>query len=144
MLISAFNAYQSDDMACLMLISVDKTWNRFISQRPLFRGRSVQLEFFVPAKSKTRRFRLNSLMCQVAFRHKIRWATEWYYSFLPKFNLCEDFHISPKTNSVCPVEFFVPAKSKTRRFRLNSLTYEFNVSPETLVWVSDPPVENVP
>jgi hypothetical protein len=25
MLISAFNAYQSDDMACLMLISVDKT-----------------------------------------------------------------------------------------------------------------------
>jgi hypothetical protein len=36
-------------------------------------------------------------MRQVAFRHKIRRATEWYYSFLPKFNLCEDFHISPKT-----------------------------------------------
>jgi hypothetical protein len=25
MLISVFNAYQSDDMACLMIISVDKT-----------------------------------------------------------------------------------------------------------------------
>jgi hypothetical protein len=40
---------------------------------------------------------------------------------LPKFNLCEDFHISPKTNSVCPVGVFVPAKCKTRRFRLHSL-----------------------
>ncbi len=67
MLISAFNAYQSDDMACLMLISVDKTWNRFISNRPLFRRRSVQLEFFAPAKSNSWRFRLNSLIC--AFAH---------------------------------------------------------------------------
>jgi hypothetical protein len=46
------------------------------------------------------------VMCQVAFRHEIRWATEWYYLFLPKFNLCEDFHISPKTNSVCPAQVF--------------------------------------
>jgi len=29
---------------------------------PLFQQRSVQLEFFVPAKCKTRRFRLNSLI----------------------------------------------------------------------------------
>ena len=62
MLISAFNAYQSDNMACLMLISVDKTWNRFISNRPLLRRRSVQLEFFVPTKCKTQCFRFISLM----------------------------------------------------------------------------------
>jgi len=62
MLISAFNAYQSDNTACLMLIIVDKTWNRFISKRPLFRQRSVQLKFFVPAKCKTRCFRYISLM----------------------------------------------------------------------------------
>ncbi len=58
----------------------------------------------------------------VAFRQEIRWATEWYYLFLPKFNFCEDFHISPKTNSVCPLEFFVPAKCKKRRFRFISHT----------------------
>ena len=58
----AFNAHQLDDMACLMLISVDKTWNRFILNRPLFWQQSVQLEYFVPAKCKTRRFRFISLI----------------------------------------------------------------------------------
>ena len=57
MLISAFNAYQCG-----------QNLKSFISNRPLFRGRSVQLEFFVPAKSKTRRFRLVSLMC---------WSPNW-------------------------------------------------------------------
>ncbi len=33
----------------------------YYKNRPLFRGRSVQLEFFVPAKSKSVRFRFISL-----------------------------------------------------------------------------------
>ena len=70
MLISAFNAYQLDNTACLMLIIVDKTWIRFFSKRPLFRQRSVQLEFFVPAKYKTRHFRL--FLFSALYFHKNR------------------------------------------------------------------------
>ncbi len=69
-------------MACLMLISVDKTWNRFISNWPLFRGRSVQLEFFVPAKSKTRRFRFISLIIWALIVLDIPQRKIWEYSNL--------------------------------------------------------------
>jgi hypothetical protein len=40
-------------------------------------------------------------------------------------------------------EFFVPAQTLIVVFLLTKY-YEFNVSPEILVLVSDPPVENVP
>ncbi len=73
----AFNTYHQLKAvwclsACLMLISrtirlfnayhCGQNLKSFISNRPLFRQRSVQLEFFVPAKCKTRHFRYISLM----------------------------------------------------------------------------------
>ena len=52
MLISAFNAYQSDNTACLMLIIVEKTWNRFISKRPLFGNGLSSSSFLFPPNIK--------------------------------------------------------------------------------------------
>ncbi len=48
MLISAFHAYQWEDMAFNAYRGVENNWNSIYSKRPFFRARSVRLEFFFP------------------------------------------------------------------------------------------------
>ena len=84
-----------------MLISVDKTRNRFISNRPLFRQRSVQLEFFVPAKCKTLcsfiylTYPLRKICCRVG---------TYTTPNAPRF--------TPTTRPACPLRFH-PAVTST-------------------------------